>query len=129
MEIGTFTVLRHTVNFDAMRRFYGDALGMTIVEQWERPGTRGVVFAPQGAPTNATIEVLEFADVCVPGVAPVNIVLTWFVEDARAALDQLRDAGVAIARGLEDQSWGFRSFGIDDPDGLRIWVVERLEAA
>jgi catechol 2,3-dioxygenase-like lactoylglutathione lyase family enzyme len=129
MEIGTFTVVRHTINFESMSRFYGESLGMTIVEQWDRPGSRGAVFAPQGPPTTATIEVLELGDVCVPGVAPVNVVLSLFVEDARAALDQLRDAGVVIARGLEDQSWGFRSFGIDDPDGLRIWVVEVLEDA
>ena len=129
MEIGTLTVLRHTVNFESMRHFYGEVLGMTTVEQWDRPESRGAVFAPQGAPRNATVEVLELGDVCLPGVAPVNVVLTLFVEDAQAALDQLRDVGVVIARGLEDTPWRHRSFGIDDPDGLRIWIVQVLDEA
>jgi catechol 2,3-dioxygenase-like lactoylglutathione lyase family enzyme len=127
MEIGTFTVLRHTVNFEVMTRFYGDTLGMRTVEEWDRPDSRGAVFAPQGATTSATIEVLELGDVCVPGVAPVNVVLTFFVENARAAHDHLRSTGLTIARDLEDTPWGHRSFGIDDPDGLRIWIVEVLE--
>jgi uncharacterized glyoxalase superfamily protein PhnB len=126
MRIGTLTVLRHTVNFDTMCRFYGDALGMTVVDAWETSDSRGSVFAPVGAVSNATVEVLELGDVCVEGVAPVNVVLTLFVDDAQVTHDELRDAGVSVARGLEDTPWGHRSFGIDDPDGLRIWIVEVL---
>jgi hypothetical protein len=33
---------------------------------------------------------------------------------------------VTIARGLEDAPWGHRSFGIDDPDGFRIWYYQDL---
>ena len=40
--------------------------------------------------------------------------------------DQLVEAGVPIARGLEDASWGHRSFGIDDPDGFRIWFYSDI---
>jgi uncharacterized glyoxalase superfamily protein PhnB len=127
MEIGTFTVLRHTINFKSMKQFYGDALGMTTVEEWDRSDSRGAVFSPRGATTNATIEVLELGDVCVPGVAPVNVVLTFFVDDVHAAHDQLRGAGITITRDVEDTPWGHRSFGIDDPDGLRIWIIEVLE--
>jgi catechol 2,3-dioxygenase-like lactoylglutathione lyase family enzyme len=126
MRIGTLTVLRHTLNFDAMCRFYGGALGMAVVDSWDRPDSRGSVFAPQGAVANTTIEVLELGDVCVEGVAPVNVVLTLFVDDATVVHDELDRAGVGITRGLEDAPWGHRSFGIDDPDGLRIWIVEVL---
>jgi uncharacterized glyoxalase superfamily protein PhnB len=129
MELRTLTVVRHTVNYESMIRFYSDTLGMTTVERWERPDSRGSVFAPQGAVANATIEVLELGDVCVPGVAPINVVLSLFVDDARAAHDLLQGAGVPIARGLEDTSWGHRSFGIDDPDGFRIWIIEDLGTA
>ena len=126
MRIGTLTVLRHTVNYEAMCRFYGDALGMSVIERLEAPESRGSVFAPPGAVTNASIEVLELGDVCVEGVAPVNVVLTLFVDDARLVHDELLGVGMVIARGLEDTPWGHRSFGIDDPDGLRIWVVQVL---
>jgi catechol 2,3-dioxygenase-like lactoylglutathione lyase family enzyme len=123
MEIGTFNVIRHTVNFDAMSRFYGRGLGMSPLEEWDRPDSRGVVFAAPGAPV-ATIEVLQLGDLCVPGVAPVNIELVLYVDDARAVEDELRGRGVTIARELKDESWGHRSFGVDDPDGLRIWIIE-----
>jgi uncharacterized glyoxalase superfamily protein PhnB len=128
MELRTLTVVRHTVNYESMIRFYGDTLEMTTVENWDRSDGRGSVFAPPGAVANATIEVLD-AGVCVPGVAPVNVVLSLFVDDAQAVHDRWNGAGVPIARGVEDQSWGFRSFGIDDPDGLRIWIIEDLRTA
>jgi catechol 2,3-dioxygenase-like lactoylglutathione lyase family enzyme len=124
MEIGTFNVIRHTVNFDAMSRFYSQELGMSPIEEWDRPHSRGVVYAAHGASSAATIEVLQLGDLCVPGVAPVNIELVLYVDDARAVEDELRGRGVTIARELKDEPWGHRSFGVDDPDGLRIWIIE-----
>jgi hypothetical protein len=124
MDIGTFNVIRHTVNFDAMSRFYGGGLALSPIEEWDRPNSRGVVYAARGASAAATIEVLQFADLCVPGVAPVNIELVLYVDDARAVEDELRSRGVTIARELKDETWGHRSFGVDDPDGMRIWIIE-----
>ena len=110
-----------------MTAFYRDVLGMTIVEEWDRsPTDRGAVLAPAGDVANATIEVLTLGDIAVEGVAPANVVLTMFVDDAHTAVQQMRAAGVTIARDVEDTPWGHRSFGLDDPDGLRIWIVEEL---
>ncbi len=124
MEIGTLNVIRHTVNFDVMSRFYGQGLGMSPVEERDRPDSRGVVYAAQGASSAATIEVLQLGDLCVPGVAPVNIALVLYVDDARAVEDELRSRGVTIARRVKDAPWRHRSFGVDDPDGLRIRIIE-----
>ncbi len=110
-----------------MTAFYRDGLGMVIIEQWDRSRTdRGAVLAPAGDVRNATIEVLTLGDLAERGASPANVVVTLFVDDVRAALREVRAAGVPIARGLEDTSWGHRSFGVDDPDGLRIWIVEEL---
>jgi uncharacterized glyoxalase superfamily protein PhnB len=124
MEIGTLNVIRHTVNFDAMSRFYCQGLGMSPIEAWDRPDSRGVVYAAHGASSAATIEVLQLGALCVPGVAPVNIEMVLYVDDARAVQHELRGRGVTIARELKDEPWGHRSFGVDDPDGLRIWIIE-----
>lgn len=124
MEIGTFNVIRHTLDFDAMTRFYGQGLGLSPIEEWDRPDSRGAVYTAQGRSSGATIEVLQFGDLAVPGVAPVNVELGLYVDDARLAHDELRDRGVTITRELKDESWGHRSFGVDDPDGLRIWIIE-----
>ena len=126
MDIQVFTVVRHTVNYEPLCHFYGGTLGMPVVERWDRPGSRGAVFSPAGTVTGATVEILDLEGVGVPGVAPVNLVLTLFVHDAQADHDRLQRAGAKIARGLEDTPWRHRSFGVDDPDGLRIWIVEVL---
>ena len=93
MDIRIFTLVRHTVNYQSMCQFYGDILGMTVVESWDRARSRGTVFSPAGAVTGATVEILQLHGVGVPGVAPVNVVLTLFVVDAQAAHDQLQRAG------------------------------------
>jgi uncharacterized glyoxalase superfamily protein PhnB len=126
VELHTLTVVRHTGRFEAMSRFYGERLGMSTVKTWDRPDGRGAVFAPAGSARGALIEVLDMPGAPVSGTPPVDIVLTLFVTDVRATYDQLVRAGATIARGLEDTSWGHRSFGLDDPDGLRIWIVEEL---
>jgi catechol 2,3-dioxygenase-like lactoylglutathione lyase family enzyme len=126
MELHNVTVVRHTAGFEAMSRFYGELLGMSTVEEWDRPDGRGAVFAPAGSAQGAHIEVLDMPGATVPGTPPVNVVLSVFVADVQAVHDGLVSAGAVIARGVEDTSWGHRSFGLDDPDGLRIWVVQDL---
>ena len=65
-------------------RLLSRRIGMTIVEEWDRsPTDRGAVLAPAGDVANATIEVLTLGDIAVEGVAPTNVVLTLFVDDAR----------------------------------------------
>jgi len=129
MELHTLTVVRHTEHFEAMGRFYGELLGMSTVETRDRPDGRGAVFAPAGSVRGAQIEVLDMPGATITGTSPANIVLTLFVADVRATHDGLVSAGATVARGVEDTPWGHRSIGLDDPDGLRIWIVEELAEA
>ena len=126
MELHTLTVVRHTERFEAMSRFYGELLGMSTVETWDRPDGRGAVFAPAGSVRGAHIEVLDMPGATPGGSPPATIALALFVDDVRAVHDRLVGAGATIARGVEEASWGHRSIGLDDPDGLRIWIVEQL---
>src|SRR5690606_23958021 len=59
MELHTLTIVRHTKRFEAMSRFYGELLGMSTVEAWNRPDGQGAVFAPTGNVRGAHIEVLD----------------------------------------------------------------------
>ena len=124
MELHTLTVVRHTERFAAMTHFYGELLGMRPVETWDRPDGRGTVFAPAGSARGVHIEVLDMPGGTTAGSPPLGIVLSLFVADVRAVHDQVVRRGALVVRGLEDTPWGHRSFGLDDPDGLRIWVVE-----
>jgi catechol 2,3-dioxygenase-like lactoylglutathione lyase family enzyme len=122
-HIQTVNVIRHTRDFETMRHFYHDQLGFEIVEEWDEPGNRGAVVQ---VANQATLEILSLDDLAKPGIRPENLELGIHIDDAHIWLDRLVAAGVTIARGIEDAPWGHRSFGVDDPDGLRIWFVQVL---
>ena len=127
MQFKQVTIIRHTANFDDMLAFYRDQLGLHVIEAWDEPNNRGAVLALAGADDAARVEVLDLNDLAVPDTPPANLNINLYVDDAVAWHDELATRGVAIARGLEDAPWGMRSFGIDDPDGLRIWLQQRLD--
>ena len=53
--------------------------------------------------------------------------LTLQVEDAAAEHKRLVDAGIASALPVTDEPWGQRRFGVVDPAGMWIDIVEQIE--
>lgn len=125
-EVFQVSVVRHTKNYEAMLEFYRDRVGMSITQTRDHPGDRGTLLSFGGKTSNTVIEVIELGEEAVPGVKPVNVVLSIEVSAVDEWHDQLVARGVVIARGLEDMPRGYRSFGIDDPDGLRNWYYQDL---
>jgi uncharacterized glyoxalase superfamily protein PhnB len=125
-EIFQVSIVRHTKNYDAMVEFCRERLGMSITQSWDYPGDRGTLLSFGGKAPGTVIEVIELGEEAVPGVKPVNVVLSIEVPAVDEWHDQLAERGVTIARGLEDAPWGHRSFGIDDPDGFRIWYYQDI---
>ena len=126
MNILAMSVVRHTKNYEAMVNFYQEHLKMKRVESWDEPGNRGTLLSP-GEKLGATvIEVIELGDEAKIGVKPENVVLSIEVENVNSWHDELVRKGIVIARKLEDAPWGHRSFGIDDPDGFRIWFYQDM---
>jgi catechol 2,3-dioxygenase-like lactoylglutathione lyase family enzyme len=123
MQIKNLNVIRHTCHFEAMRHFYHAQLGFEIVEEWHQPDNRGAVFQ---IADQATLEILDLDNLAKPGTRPENLDVSLRIDDAHAWHDRLAAAGIPIARGVEDTPWGHRSFGVDDPDGLRLWFVQEL---
>lgn len=120
------SIVRHTKNYEAMVGFYRDKLGMSITQAWDEPNNRGSLLAFGGRSSHAILEVIELGDEAVPGVKPLNVVLSIEVNQVDAWHNELIQRGIPIARGLENAPWGHRSFGIDDPDGFRIWYYQDL---
>lgn len=58
-----------------------------------------------------------------------GLFLTLQVEDAAAEFRRFKAAGVRIAYPLKDEAWGQRRFGIVDPAGLWLDVVQQTEPA
>jgi catechol 2,3-dioxygenase-like lactoylglutathione lyase family enzyme len=55
--------------------------------------------------------------------------LTLQVADAAAEFERLRAAGVPIAYALRDEAWGQRRFGLRDPAGVWVDIVQHIEPA
>lgn len=110
-----------------MRVFYGDVLGLRIVKSWDEPAGAGAIVA---IGPSSTIEFIgpPHAERTTPGAAR-GVEIMVGVADAPAWLDRLRADGVPIVRELIDNPWGDRSFGVDDPEGRRVWIYELLERA
>jgi len=120
------SIVRHTKNYEAMIRFYLDDLGMDVTLAWDEPKNRGTLLAFGGKAGNTVVEVIELGDEAVPGVQSINVALSIEVDDVDEWHNELQKRNVTIARKLEDATWGHRSFGIDDPDGFRIWYYQDL---
>jgi uncharacterized glyoxalase superfamily protein PhnB len=125
-EIVQVSIVRHTKNYEAMVAFYRDKLGMNIKQSWNEPDNRGTLLAFGGQAGSTVIEVIQLGKEAVPGVKPINVVLSIEVDNVDEWHDELMQRGIPIARGLEDAPWGHRGFGIDDPDGFRIWYYQDM---
>jgi len=55
--------------------------------------------------------------------------ITFQVVNARAEYERLASAGMAFELALTDEPWGQRRFGVVDPAGLWVDVVEQIEPA
>ncbi len=53
--------------------------------------------------------------------------LTLQVEDAAAEFERLRKAGVRTAHPLRDEPWGQRRFGLLDPAGMWVDIVQQVD--
>jgi len=59
--------------------------------------------------------------------AQAGVFLTLQVEDAKASFEALKKAGLNFYYELKDEPWGQRRFGVLDPNGMYIDVVQQIE--
>ncbi len=66
-----------------------------------------------------------------PTIPAINnnsgVFLTLEVEDAKAEYDKLLNARLNIYYPLKDEIWGQRRFGVTDPNGMYIDIVQQIE--
>jgi len=116
MEILSSRVLLRPADLDRSRRFYRDALGLAVYREFGPAEDPGVVFfLGQG--------LLEVSGPG-PGSSGGPVMLWLQVRDVRAEHARLTAAGVRVLREPVDEPWGLTEMWIEDPDGVRIVVVE-----
>ncbi|GGS47139.1 VOC family protein [Streptomyces parvus] len=109
-------ILLHPTDPDRSRAFYGEALGLAVYREFGTGPERGTVYFLGGG----------FLEVSGRGEEPPSsAVRIWLqVDDAEAAHEELRAKDVTVLRPPKREPWGLVEMWIEDPDGVRIAVVE-----
>ncbi len=116
MDVLSSRILLRPGDPDRSRRFYRDVLGLAIYREFGPPEDPGVVFF-LGA---------GFLEVSGRAAGPPGrSLMIWLqVRDVRAEHARLAAAGVTIVREPATEPWGLVEMWIEDPDGIRIVLVE-----
>src|SRR5690349_3396543 len=116
MDVLSSRILLRPADPDRSRRFYRDLLGLAVYREFGPPDDPGLVFFPgQG--------LLEVSGHTAG--PPGSSVMIWIqVRDVHAEHGRLAAAGVRILREPVPEPWGLTEMHIEDPDGIRIILVE-----
>jgi predicted enzyme related to lactoylglutathione lyase len=116
VEVLTSRILLRPADLERSRRFYRDVLGLAVYREFGPADNPGMVFfLGQG--------LLE-----VSGERPGTLggpVMIWLqVRDVRAEHSRLAAAGARVVREPVMEPWGLIEMWIEDPDGIRIVIIE-----
>ena len=116
MEVLSSRILLRPTDPDRSRRFYRDTLGLAIYREFGPSDDPGLVFfLGQGL-----LEISGRSD----RSAGQTLALWLQVRDSRSEQERLLAAGVAVLRPPRLEPWGLVEMWIEDPDGVRIVLVE-----
>lgn len=124
MEILTSRTIIHPHDLERSLAFYGESLGLAVAREFGEGESRGTVFFAGGG----LIEVVGSRPgpegYRVVGADTTAVALWLQVRSVEAALDQITRHGVPVVRPARLEPWGLVEAWVDDPDGLRIHLVE-----
>jgi predicted enzyme related to lactoylglutathione lyase len=115
MEVLSSRILLRPSDPARSQTFYGDVLGLAVYREFGPQEHRGVVFFLG----NGLLEVSGHSE-----EPPVGLRLWLQVRDVAAEHDRLAAAGVTITQPPRREPWGLAEMWIEDPDGMRIVLVE-----
>ena len=123
MEVLTSRTIVHPSDLDRTLAFYQEGLGLAVAREFGSGDQRGVVFFTGGGLLEVTVGDSVRSSPSTPP-DPGAVVLWLQVRDLDQALADLAGRGVPVARPAVLEPWGLVEAWIDDPDGLRIHLVE-----
>jgi predicted enzyme related to lactoylglutathione lyase len=115
MEVLSSRILLRPTNPARSHAFYRDVLGLAVYREFGPPEHRGVVYFLG----NGLLEVSGRAE-----RPPAGLDLWLQVRDVAGEEERLASAGVTVTRPPRREPWGLVEMWIEDPDGVRIAVVE-----
>jgi catechol 2,3-dioxygenase-like lactoylglutathione lyase family enzyme len=116
VDVLSSRILLRPADLDRSRRFYRDVLGLAVYREFGSPADPGVVFflGP------GFLEVSGRS----PGPPGRSLMIWLQVRDVHAEHVRLAAAGVRVVREPAAEPWGLIEMWIEDPDGVRIVLVE-----
>jgi len=116
MEVLSSRILIRPSDRARSHRFYRETLGLAIYREFGSPDAPGVVFFLG----NSLLEVSGQTT----GPRGAGIALWMQIRDVHAEHRRLLGAGVSILREPRLEPWGLMEMWIEDPDKVRIVMVE-----
>lgn len=116
MDILSSRTLLRPADLERTLAFYRDGLGLAVAREFGDGDHRGTVFFAGGG----------FIEVSGAGPAPgrPGMALWLQVRSMDETTAGLARRGVDLARGPRREPWGLVEAWVDDPDGVRIHLVE-----
>ena len=108
-------MLLRPVDPERSRRFYADTLGLAVYREFGPADHPGMVFCLG----NGLLEVSGRSE-----QTPEGLALWLQVRDVAAEHRRLAAADVTVTQPPRPEPWGLVEMWIEDPDGVRIAVVE-----
>lgn len=116
MDVLSSRILLHPTDPERSHAFYRNTLGLAVYREFGPPENPGLVFFLG----NGLLEVSGRAAESAAGGIGI-----WIqVRDIEAEHQRLLAAGVPAVRGPRHEPWGLIEMWIEDPDGVRIVLVE-----
>jgi predicted enzyme related to lactoylglutathione lyase len=116
VDVLSSRILLRPADLGRSRQFYRDVLGLGIYREFGDPAEPGTVFFLGGG----LLEVSGPA-ACPP---PHSVQIWLQVRNVQAEHERLTAAGARVLRGPMAEPWGLVEMWIEDPDGVRIVLVE-----
>jgi len=115
MEVLSSRVLYRSGDFDALRRFYEQTVGLHVYREYgSSEEVLGVVFFLGGG----------FLEITRALASSSPFTLWVQVRNVRAEQDRLRTAGVDVVKEAQQMPWGLVESWIHDPEGNQLCLVE-----
>ena len=116
MEVLSSRILLRPADLSRSRRFYRDVLGLAVFREFGSPADPAMVFFLGTGLLEVSGQAAGHAG---------DAVMIWLqVRDVHAEHERLASAGVRILREPAAEPWGLTEMWIEDPDGVRIVLVE-----
>ena len=131
MSKGQFRFSYFTPEYGATVAFYGDGLGLPILESWDRGlDDRGTLFTA----ASGVIEVLARPTATEPSHfydyrPPQGAFMVIEVDDVDAEYRRAVERRLSIRQELADQEWGHRSFCLVEPNGLVLYLFSTISSS